>query len=214
MVTSHVETPGEEVVNSLTHALGFTLSAMGLWIYLHQFGERPLACWSAGLFAATATLLYFCSAAYHACPRNALKVRLQRLDHAAIFLFTAGSYTPFCLLALPPQIGDITLPLVWCLSLAGALFSLSVGTRFPTLTMVLLLSLGWMAIFLLPYFWTYLSGKALAWLIGGALFYTSGTIFFATHWFRFSHAVWHAFVLFGSSCHFICIDLTAQNFPY
>ncbi|MBT9589125.1 hemolysin III family protein [bacterium] len=214
MVTSHQETPHEEVVNSLTHALGFGLSAAGLWSFLHWFGNRPIAAWSTGLFGATLTLLYLCSTAYHACPSSALKPRLQRLDHVAIFLFIAGSYTPFCLLALPNPLADYVLATVWTLATVGGLFSLCGGTRFPTLSMALMLALGWMAVFIFPYLLHSLSWSALGYLVGGGLSYTLGSVFFATHFFRFSHAVWHLFVMTGSLCHFACVWITAQSCPF
>ena len=166
------------------------------------------------MFSATLTSLYLFSTAYHACPHSPLKPRLQRLDHFCIFLFIAGSYTPFCLLSLPNPLADYVLAVVWLLAMIGALFSLCGGTRFPTLSMLLMLSLGWMALLIFPYLLHSLSWSALGWMLGGAAAYTLGTVFFATHWFRFSHAVWHIFVLTGSLCHFQCVWITAQSCPF
>lgn len=213
MVTSHQETPAEEIANSITHALALALSCLGMWLSWHRFADKPISAWSTCLFSGTLALLYLFSASYHACPWKPAKTRLQRLDHGAIFLFIAGSYTPFCLFALPDHLATSMLLLVWTLALAGSLFSLCGGTRFPTLSMLLMLGLGWMAVAIVPYLHHGLSGLAFLWLVGGGCSYTVGSLFFATHFFRFSHAVWHLFVMLGSACHYVSIWLTAQNFP-
>jgi len=216
MVTSHQETHVEEIVNAITHGIGFALSAAGLWFLLQIFWDRPLAWLGAVLYGSTLTWLYLCSALYHACPRPALglKQRLQRLDHVAIFLFMAGSYTPFCLMALPNPMGTYVLTAIWIGALLGSLYSLTVGTRFPTVSMLLYMIMGWMALFILPYLLQALSFEAMAWMIAGAAAYMLGSVFFATHWFRFSHALWHVFVIAGSGCHYMCVWHTAQCCPY
>jgi hemolysin III len=209
-MTSHQETTPEEIANSLTHGLGFALASLGLYGYWHWLPERPLAVWGACLFAASLAMLYLFSALYHACPRSPLKPRLQRLDHLAIFFFIAGSYTPYCVLCLPDNLAAPMLGLVWSTAVVGGLFSLTWGTRYPTVSMTLMLLMGWMAVFLLPYFQHVLPLKAFSLLIIGGLSYTFGTLFYATHFFQYSHAVWHLFVMAGSACHYASIWLAAS----
>ncbi|MFN8607981.1 MAG: hemolysin III family protein [Vulcanimicrobiota bacterium] len=210
-MTTHQETPPEEIANSITHGLGFALASLGLYGYWHWLPGRPLAAWGACLFAGTLAMLYLFSALYHACPRTALKPRLQRLDHLAIFFFIAGSYTPYCVLCLPDALSAPMLALVWSMAAVGGLFSLTWGTRYPTISMVLMLLMGWMAIFLFPYFQHALSMQALGLLLAGGLSYTMGTLFYATHFFQYSHAVWHLFVMAGSACHYASIWLAAAS---
>lgn len=213
-MTTHQETPREELANSLTHGLGFALSSWGVYCYWHWLANRPLVAWGSCLFAGTLALLYLCSALYHACPRSALKPRLQRLDHLAIFFFIAGSYTPYCVLCLPDPLATTMLALVWSMAAIGGLFSLTWGTRYPTISMVFMLLMGWMAVFLFPYFFQALSLKALGLLLIGGLSYTLGSLFYATHFFQYSHAVWHLFVMAGSACHYASVWLAAQDFPW
>lgn len=212
-MTTHQETPREEVANSITHGLGFALSSWGVYCYWHWLAN-PLVAWGSCLFAGTLALLYLCSALYHACPRSALKPRLQRLDHLAIFFFIAGSYTPYCVLCLPDPLATTMLALVWSMAAIGGLFSLTWGTRYPTISMAFMLLMGWMAIFLFPYFFQALSLKALGLLLLGGLSYTLGSLFYATHFFQYSHAVWHLFVMAGSACHYASVWLAAQDFPW
>lgn len=215
MVTSHQETHSEEIANAITHALAFALSALALWFFLKLFWDRPLAWLGVTLYGSTLTWLFLCSALYHACPipRSGLKQRLRRLDHVAIFLFMAGSYTPFCLMALPNPLGTYVLTACWIGAMLGSLYSLTVGTKFPTLSMLLYLAMGWMALLILPQLLQALPGKAMAWMVGGAAAYTVGSVFFATHWFRYSHALWHLFVVAGSACHYMCLWNTALACP-
>lgn len=212
MVTPHVETPREEVVNAITHGLGFAASLLGLAYCWQRFGHLPMCSWGTGVFCWTLALLLLCSTSYHACTHPGLKDRLHRCDHAAIYLFIAGSYTPFCLMGMSPQVSSLALTLCWGLGLSGAVFALSGGNRFPSLSLVLYLLMGWMAVVWLPEWWVHLSPAQLGWMVCGGLSYTLGSLFFATHFFRFSHAVWHLFVLGGSGCHFVSMGLLADSF--
>ena len=213
-MTTHQETPREEIANTITHGLGFALSSLGAYCYAHWLASRPLAAWGSCLFAGTLAVLYLFSTLYHACPATPLKPRLQRLDHLAIFFFIAGSYTPFCVLCLPDTLSNYMLALVWSMAAIGGLFSLTWGTRYPTVSMVLMLLMGWMSVFLFPYFLHALSFKSLSLLLMGGLSYTLGSLFYATHFFQYSHAVWHLFVMAGSACHYASVWIAAQDFPW
>lgn len=213
-MTTHQETPREEIANTITHGLGFAFSSFGVYCFWHWLANRPLIAWGSCLFAGTLAILYLCSTLYHACPRTALKPRLQRLDHLAIFFFIAGSYTPYCVLCLPDPLSGYMLGLVWSMAAIGGLFSLTWGTRYPTVSMILMLIMGWMSVFLLPYFFHALSFKALSLLLVGGFSYTLGSLFYATHFFQYSHAVWHLFVMAGSACHYASVWCAAQDFPW
>jgi hemolysin III len=211
VVTSHVETRGEEVVNALTHGLGCVAACKALHFFADSLTLSSRAGLGAIVFAASMAALLFFSSLYHAWPSTPLKPRLQKLDHACIFLFIAGSYSPFCLLALPPAIGHSVLQMAWGSAFLGASYSLSGGNRYPNLTMALLFAQASAAFLLLPHFWVSLTAFELTLLLLGGACYGLGSIFFATHWFRFSHAVWHLFVLLGCVCHFFCVAHLVQR---
>lgn len=212
MVTDHLETAEEEVVNSVTHGLGLVLSLFGLWTLLQQFWHRPVSFLACAMFGSCIVTMYLMSTLYHWCQHPALKVRLHRLDHVSINLVIAGSYTPFCLLALPGG-GMEILAAVWGMALAGILFVLLGGVRYYRVTMVMYFLMGWFAVVILPGLCRAMPLDGLLWMLAGGLLYTCGSYFYATHKFNYSHAVWHLFVIFASGCHFVSVWLTAHASP-
>lgn len=210
MVTDHLETPEEEIVNSLTHGLGLVLSVFGLLVLLHHFWNRPVSFLACAMFGGCICTMFLMSTLYHYCERPALKTRLHRLDHLSINLVIGGSYTPFCLLALPGNGLDF-LAKVWLLAFVGMLFVLCGGVRYYRCTLVMYFALGFLAVLILPPLCQTMPLQALLWLLGGGALYTLGSFFYATHKFSYSHAVWHLFVIGASACHFVSVFLTAQS---
>lgn len=202
VTTDYRETPAEELVNALTHGLGAIAALAGLGRMLELCWDKPLALLACTVFGLTLVMMFASSAVYHACHLEHIKPRLQNIDHVAIYLLIGGSYTPYCLLALPAWPGLPVLAVVWVLAIAGSVFEVKGGLRYPSLSLVLYLGLGWLALLIVPHLLVCLSPAGLGWLLVGGLCYTIGAIFYARHWFLYSHSVWHLFVIAGAGCHF------------
>ncbi len=200
-----LQSRGEELANSISHGLGVALSAAALPILLvHAHGAAATV--GAALFGATAVLLYLSSTLYHAVSRPDAKAVLRWLDHASIYLFIAGSYTPFTLTVLRGAWGWTLFGLVWSLALLGLLFKALGPGRFPRLSTLLYLVLGWLVLIAIVPLWHALPASGLAWLFAGGAAYTVGAVFFMfdERW-RYTHFVWHLFVLLGTACHFVAV---------
>jgi hemolysin III len=150
-------------------------------------------------------MLYFTSTLYHALPVNRAKRVFRILDHVAIFLLIAGTYTPFTLGVLRGAWGWTLLGLVWGLALAGIVFKAVGGVRYPVLSTSVYLAMGWLALIAIKPFWHQVPLWGLLWLLAGGLAYTLGVAFFAATRVRYAHFVWHLFVIVGTVCHFIAV---------
>ncbi len=200
-------TKAEEIFHAATHGVGTALAVMG-GAYLV---ERAIAAgdpWrilSFGVYSASLVLLYAASTAYHAVSARRLKARLRVLDHSAIYLLIAGSYTPFLLLRLRGPWGWTLFGLVWAMAVGGVVYKLTLLDRFPRVSTALYLGMGWVALPALLPLARHLSPVTLAWLVGGGLVYTAGTLLYHLDRVRYAHVAWHVFVLVGSVCHFMAI---------
>jgi len=207
-----VQLPGEEIANSVSHGVGL-LAAIAvvpalLVTSIHRGGAAGIV--GAGIFSATMVLLYLTSTLYHALPGNQAKRVFQVLDHAAIYLLIAGTYTPFTLGVLYGAWGWTLLGIVWALALAGILLKSIGGIRYPKLSVVLYLAMGWLALIAIRPLWQHVQPWGLFWLLAGGLAYTLGVVFFALdHRLRYSHFVWHLFVVAGTACHVVAVLLYA-----
>ena len=201
-VTEHVEDRGEEAVNCATHAIGGLLAALGWIILKARFAHLGWPMAAASVFCLSITSMFCFSSIYHGTPASNLKVQLRKADHVAIYGVIAGSYTPFCQMIIPADPGHKILLAVWILAIIGSIFEASGGLHYSVLSMVFYLSLSWAAIGLIPYFLALSSILPLVLLLIGGLCYTLGTFFYATHHFRFSHAVWHLFVIAACGFHY------------
>jgi len=150
-------------------------------------------------------LLYLASTLYHALPGNRAKRVFQVLDHAAIFLLIAGTYTPFTLGVLHGTLGWTLFGLVWGLALAGVALTAAGGVRYPKLTTWLYLAMGWLILIAIKPLWLRMPSEGLFWLLGGGIAYTVGVAFYAAKRVRYFHFVWHLFVITGTACHFIAV---------
>ena len=199
---------GEEIVNSLTHgaALLASLAAIPV-LMLASSGRRDAWQITGGvIFGATLVLMYAASTLYHAIPVPGAKRVLRIIDHGAIYLLIAGSYTPFTLGALRGPVGWTLLATVWSLALLGILAKCVWRFRYPRLSTALYLGMGWLAVLALPALITRVSPAGLVWLLAGGLCYTVGVLFYVSDWrIRYGHAVWHGFVAAGSVCHFCAV---------
>jgi hemolysin III len=159
----------------------------------------------ASVFAATIVLLYLASTLYHALPRNRAKRVLQVIDHGAIFLLIAGTYTPFTLGVLRGAWGWTLLGVVWGLAAVGIVLKAVGRLRHPALSVCLYLGMGWLVLIAVRPLWLRVPLAGLLWLLAGGLAYTAGLAFFAAKGMRYSHLVWHLFVLAGTACHFFAV---------
>jgi hemolysin III len=202
-----VQTPAEELANSLTHGLGAALGAAGLaWIVVATslFGD-PRRIVAASVYGASLFALFLASTLYHALPHPRAKRVFQVLDHAAIFLLIAGTYTPFSLVALRGAWGWSIFGVVWGIAAAGIAFEAAFIGRFPRLSTALYLALGWVGLVAAVPLVHALPLAGLAWLVAGGLAYTGGVVFFAWEKLPFHHTLWHLFVLAGAACHFAAV---------
>lgn len=203
-------TLGEEIANSVTHGLGVILSIVGLVVLIMDAmatgSTRHVV--SVVIFGSSLILLYLASTLYHSLPAPAAKRVFKLLDHSAIFLLIAGTYTPFTLIVLPPAWGWSIFGIIWSLAFLGILFKLAWISRFPKVSLIIYITMGWLCVVAIHQIVANLSGTSLSLLIAGGLSYTVGTIFYAWRSLPYSHAIWHLFVLGGSIAHFFSV-LTA-----
>jgi hemolysin III len=202
------QSAGEEVANTISHGIGLVGAMIGTPILLMAAFRHGSISFLIGtiIFALTMLLLYLGSMLYHAWPRTRAKFFLQTLDHSAIFLLIAGTYTPFALGPLRGTGGVIMLCIVWGLALFGVAMKATRGTRrYRKLAMTLYLGTGWLGLFFIRPLALVIPWSAVLWLIAGGIAYTVGTLFFANERLRYAHFVWHLFVLAGTSCHFVAV---------
>lgn len=202
----------EEVANSLSHGLGLLLAVAGLPVLVVRADHAGSASAMAGAvaFGGSAVLLYLASMLYHAIPQPRIKAILRTLDHIAIYLLIAGTYTPIALGVLRGGWGWGLFGVVWGLALAGTLFKALAGLRFPHLSTALYVAMGWVGLIAIRPLWVHMQAGGLIWLAAGGLAYTLGVVFFVLDAkIRYSHFIWHLFVLAGTTCHFFAVLLYA-----
>jgi hemolysin III len=204
---------GEEIANSISHGLGLVLAIVGLpfLVVNAMHTGSTLAVVGAAIFGSSAIVLYLASTLYHAVSHERIKEMLQRMDYGAIYLLIAGTYTPITLGVLRGSWGWALLGVIWTLALAGVIFKSLVGARFHHLSTVLYVAMGWAALIAIRPLWLHMAPSGLLWLLGGGVAYTMGVVFFMLHEkLRYSHFIWHLFVLAGTGCHFFAVLLYAS----
>ena len=201
------QTLQEEFANSITHGIGILLSivAIPLLITFSVLNGTAIAIFSCGVFGASILFLYTSSTIYHAIQDPAIKPLLRVFDHISIYFLIAGTYTPFLLIAMGGLTGWIYFGIIWGLTLLGAIFKIFYTHRFAKLSLILYLSMGWLAIFFIQPLVRSLTVAELGLIAGGGIAYTIGTIFYSNKKMLYAHAIWHLFVLTGTVLHFIAI---------
>ena len=222
----------QELANSLTHGLGAVLSLAALVIMTTFAAKRGEARHIVGavIFGSTLVLLYTLSTLYHAFRGPMLKKVFKILDHSAIYLLIAGTYTPFTLAALGGAWGWSLFGIIWGLAILGVSLKAVLYARWvpailpkpvdhlhgvpdlpvapPRMEMIstaLYLAMSWLIVIAIIPLWHALPAPGLAWLFGGGFFYTAGAAFYGWRSLRFHHAIWHLFVMAGSFCHFLAV---------
>ncbi len=203
----------EEVANGISHGMGLVGAMIGTPILLQaafHHGNIPFIVGTI-IFATTMLLVYLTSTLYHGWPRTHTKSLLQLIDHSAIFLLIAGTYTPFALGPLRGSGGLPMLGIVWALALFGIMMKATRGVlRHRRLALGLYLGTGWLGLTFIHPLALAIPLSALLCLIAGGIAYTAGTLFFANERLRYSHFIWHLFVLAGTSCHFAAVFICAS----
>lgn len=206
MARHRAQTLGEEIANSVSHGVGFIAALIALPVLLAESAPvGPTALIGTGIFAATMALLYFTSMTYHALPPGRAKQVFRILDHGAIYLLIAGTYTPFTLGVLRGPWGWTLLGLVWTLALAGVVLKSIGRVRHPRISTGLYLAMGWLVVVAAKPLWQAMPAWGLFWLAAGGLAYTAGVAFYTADRLRYAHFVWHLFVLLGTGCHFVAV---------
>ena len=198
---------GEEIANSVSHGVGLLAVMVAAPVLIagavQQGGVTRLI--GTSVFVSTVGLVYVTSVLYHALPPNRGKRIFQVLDHGAIFLLIAGTYTPFTLGVLHGAWGWGLLGLVWSLALVGVVLKATSGAGYPRFSLGLYLAMGWAILVAIKPLWLLMPAEGIFWLLSGGIAYTVGVAFFAAERRRYSHFVWHLFVLAGTTCHFIAV---------
>jgi hemolysin III len=198
---------GEEVANSLTHGLGWLLSVGGLAVLvtLAAFTGGALRIASCAVFGSSLVLLYAASTLYHALPCERAKRVFRILDHSAIFLLIAGTYTPLALVAIGGVWGWSLFGIVWSLAAIGVLLNTLAHGRWRWLSLVLYVTMGWLVVIAIgPLLEAFNTGQLLLVICGG-LAYTVGLAFYGWRRLPYGHAVWHLFVVAGSTLHYLAV---------
>ena len=201
------ETLGEEIANSISHGVGLVAACFAMPFLVASAARRggTAAAVGATVFAATVVLLYAASMLYHALPGRRTKRVFRVIDHSAIFLLIAGTYTPFTLGVLRGGWGWTLLGAIWTLAAAGVVAKAVMGIRYPWLSTALYLTMGWLVVLAIVPLWARLPIGGWLWLAAGGMAYTAGVVFFAAERVRYAHFVWHLFVLTGTVCHFLAV---------
>jgi hemolysin III len=206
--TRREQSRGEEIANSLSHGLGLIAALVATpFLILHavRHGDAGFIV-GASIFAATMVLLYLASTLYHALPIGGAKRVFRVIEHSAIFLLIAGTYTPFTLGVLRGAWGWTLLGLVWGLAVAGVMLKALNRLTHPILTTSLYLLMGWLIVIAAGPLSARVPAPGLLWLVAGGLAYTAGVVFFAfDSRLRYGHFLWHLFVMAGTACHYFAV---------
>jgi hemolysin III len=195
----------EELAHALTAGLGIAACAIAIpWLAWVAAGDGPRLV-SGLVFGASALAMFVTSVIYHSARQPERKLILRKFDHAAIYLLIAGTYTPISLVALRGPWGWTLFGGVWTLAVLGIIAKTTLGFRFPRLSTLLYVLMGWIGVLAIGPLSESLSSTELAWIVAGGLIYTAGVPFYVWKSRRYTHAVWHLFVLGGVGCHFAAV---------
>ena len=205
-------TLGEEIVHSVTHGLGAVLSAVALVTLLVLAVTRGTK-WhvlSFAVYGVSLLALYLASTLYHGVQKPRLRPILRKVDHACIYLLIAGTYTPFVLVSMRSSLGLTLLTIVWAMAVFGIVYKIFFIDKFVVVTTLAYVVMGWMSVIAWREMVANIPGVGLTFLMIGGGLYTIGVIFYAMTKIRYTHAVWHLFILGASACHFVAV-LTLLN---
>lgn len=197
----------EEIANSVSHGLALVLAVAALPVLIlsaSRIGNTRFT-FGAAVFGATIIVLYLASTLYHSLTHERAKQFFRQVDHCAIFLLIAGSYTPFTLGVLRGPWGWTLLTIIWVLAVAGIAIKITTGHRHWWLSMVLYIVMGWLAIVAIKPILTLVPLPGILLILAGGIAYSGGLAFFAAHRLRYNHFIWHLFVIVGTICHYLAV---------
>jgi hemolysin III len=199
--------PGEERINIGSHAIGLLLSVVGLVTLVIRASEggRAVQLVSATVFAVSMMALYAASVAYHSTRDPVLRTRLRTVDHSAIYVLIAGTYTPFALVTLQGTAGWVLFGVIWSMALTGIVLKLFFTGRYKLFSTLMYVFMGWLIVFFIKPLVASFPPEGLAWLLAGGIAYTLGAVLYSIPRVPFHHAVFHVFVVLGSACHFVAV---------
>ena len=195
-------TPVEEFLNAFSHSMGALFSIYAI-VMLAVTSKNPMEASSTAIFGATLFILFQSSALYHAMVNETAKKVFRKIDHSAIFMLIAGTYTPVLLLTVKFPLSVALLAMTWYLAITGIVYS-CLTLKFKYLSTGLYLVMGWLSVFLAYSIWNNASHMAVWLLLAGGLLYSSGCIFYLSKK-KYMHTIWHIFVLLGAIMHYLCI---------
>ena len=197
----------EELANSVTHGIGivFSLAALTLLVVHANMQDEFWKILSFSIYGGSLLILYTASTLYHSFTSKRIKHYLKIIDHSAIYLVIAGTYTPFLLVLVRNTGGWSLFTTIWAVAIAGIIFKLFYVNRFKLASTIIYLLMGWLAAIAFWPLFDYLPEGGFEWLLAGGICYSFGVIFYLWKQMPFHHAVWHLFVLGGSVCHFFSI---------
>ncbi len=207
MANTHTFSKGEEIANAISHGIGTLLSIAAL-VLLIVFSSIHGSAWHVvtfTIYGSTMFLLYMSSTMVHSLPPGKGKYVFEILDHSSIYLFIAGTYTPFLLIVVKGALGWTLFGIVWGIAVGGIIFKAFFVRKFLFTSTIIYVVMGWLIIFAWSPISAALDPKGIAFLVIGGVLYTVGAIFYVWRGFKYNHLVWHLFVIAGSACHFFCI---------
>lgn len=199
--------PAEEMLNIGSHVLGVFLSVLALGLLILKGVEMNslTAIIALLVYGVSMFCLYLSSSIYHASKKPHFRIRMRVVDHAAIYLLIAGTYTPFMLITLPGTLGYSILAAAWSMAVIGVIIKIFYTGHFEVLSTSLYIFMGWAIVFAIKPLAANLSTEGLFWLMAGGVAYTLGAILYAIQSIPYNHAIFHLFVLLGSISHFIAV---------
>lgn len=197
----------EERLNVLSSVAGVLLSVAGLvWMLFISISiDDPWRIVASSIYGISLITLFLSSALYHGRHASSRRHLFKLMDHLAIYILIAGTYTPFLLVAIRSRLGWWLFGIIWTLAVAGILSKIWLRHRYPRLSLVSYLLMGWLVVIAAPQIASSLGSNGIAWLIAGGVSYTVGVIFYAAKAMPFAHVIWHFFVLVGAACHFFAV---------
>lgn len=207
MANTHVYSKEEEIANAIIHGLGALTSVAGL-VLLIVYSSMQGTAWhivTFTIFGATMLLLYTCSTLVHSLPEGKAKDIFEILDHSSIYVFIAGTYTPFLLVAVKGTIGWTLFGIVWGITVFGVIFKAFFTKKFLFTSTILYVLMGWLIVLVWKPLAANITTESLVLLVIGGLLYSVGAVFYVWRGFRFHHAVWHLFVVGGSVAHYFSV---------
>jgi len=205
--TQHAYDDKEEFLNTVTHGIGALFGLIGLIIFIVSYFEHgdALKLITTSIYGISLTVLMLASTLYHSATSTSLKSKFKLLDHCAIYLLIAGTYTPLIAHTIPTTMGLSVLALVWLCAVVGISIKLRYGSQYKKFSVMTYLVMGWLSLFVIYELLQALPTIALALLGGGGLIYSAGVYFYLNQKIPNNHAIWHIFVLLAAICHYLLI---------